>query len=687
MCSGLSTHRAQSLLYFLPPDGGIGDEDVVVPLIDHLIQVQGSLPYPHGYLNVAYRGSREEYESEEPPAPEEPVENVILKGLRLEVARQDGIRLIGARHCSVIGCRVTNVGGVGINLGGVASAHEEVGNPRVVEPSGVSGGVGGGGQNLLYNSPCRECRVYGNDVSHGGSDGIFLYGTGNVAENNHVYNTGLYDKDCACINLWGEENVARRNELHDVPRNAVFLKGIDNVVELNHLHDTMLETCDGGAIRMCQRNLTIRGNTIRHNRIMDTVGYGHPRDGGAYQSPYYCWGVYLDDFTCGTTVYGNIIVQTGRGGVMLHGGSDNMVGNNIVVDAGDYQVEIVPIRDDPMTGNVVERNVLVCDPDGSFPYRCTKWVPGSVAFGRNLVWTRGGPVQVDQGAGGRLFESWEAWQEAGLDEGSVVDDPRFVDAEAGHYGLAQDSPAWELGFEEIPVGEIGCYEGPDRASWPLRTDNLPPREDPVLYVPPPRPVHEDFEREQVGRPPRHGDVSATNKAPVIVTDEQAADGSRQSLKIVDAEGLPSPWQPRIFYAMQYREGMVRFSCDIRLDGARPPSAYIDFRQYSETGGREYFSGPVLFITPEGELRGGGDRHTLTSVPLDRWFRIEVTVGLGDQATGSSEVVVTPEGGEAQRVTLPHAHADFKWLERVVIASLTEHESVFHVDNVRCGPVE
>ncbi|MGD8240257.1 MAG: hypothetical protein PVH68_17005, partial [Armatimonadota bacterium] len=212
--------RQASVLYFHPPNGRPSDGDVVVPVLDNLIEVTGSTPYPHGYLNVAYRGTLEDFSVEGELPAYDPVEHLRFEGFRLECARQNAVRLVGARRCSVIGCVVTNVGNVGINLGGVASAHEEVGNPRVVPPEGYSGGVGGGGQNVLYNDPCQECRVTGNDVFSVGSDGIFLYGAANVAENNHVYDTGLFDKDCAGINLWGERNVARRNELHDVPRNA-----------------------------------------------------------------------------------------------------------------------------------------------------------------------------------------------------------------------------------------------------------------------------------------------------------------------------------------------------------------------------------------------------------------------------------------------------------------------------------
>jgi len=63
---------------------------------------------------------------------------------------------------------------------------------------------------------------------------------------------------------------------------------------------------------------------------------------------------------------------------------------------------------------------------------------------------------------------WEAWQMAGADSHSVIADPCFVDAEHGDFTLKPDSPALKLGFEPIPLGEIGPYSDPSRTTWPIR---------------------------------------------------------------------------------------------------------------------------------------------------------------------------------------------------------------------------
>lgn len=56
----------------------------------------------------------------------------------------------------------------------------------------------------------------------------------------------------------------------------------------------------------------------------------------------------------------------------------------------------------------------------------------------------------------------------------------FKDFLGGDYALQADSPAYRLGFEDIPVDQIGCYQNDSRTTWPLASQELP-QETPVLY--------------------------------------------------------------------------------------------------------------------------------------------------------------------------------------------------------------
>jgi hypothetical protein len=62
---------------------------------------------------------------------------------------------------------------------------------------------------------------------------------------------------------------------------------------------------------------------------------------------------------------------------------------------------------------------------------------------------------------------WTAWRSRGQDAHSLLADPLFLDAAHDDYRLKPESPAFQLGFQPIPVERIGPYQDPLRASWPI----------------------------------------------------------------------------------------------------------------------------------------------------------------------------------------------------------------------------
>lgn len=55
-----------------------------------------------------------------------------------------------------------------------------------------------------------------------------------------------------------------------------------------------------------------------------------------------------------------------------------------------------------------------------------------------------------------------------IEDNLVNEDPTFVAPQAGNFQLREDSPAWKLGFQRIPVEKIGPYEDDGRATWPAK---------------------------------------------------------------------------------------------------------------------------------------------------------------------------------------------------------------------------
>lgn len=87
------------------------------------------------------------------------------------------------------------------------------------------------------------------------------------------------------------------------------------------------------------------------------------------------------------------------------------------------------------------------------------WHPKMQAFSARIEWrAEDGWLDVSGLSLHRveMRSEWESWRANGVDLNSVVADPRFESGNPLH--IAKDSPAWALGFERIPVEQIGTYE-------------------------------------------------------------------------------------------------------------------------------------------------------------------------------------------------------------------------------------
>ncbi len=338
--------------------------------------------------------------------------HVTFRGFTLEAATGEAFRLENAESCTVAACTVRGVG--------------DYRHGAVV--------VSGGSHN----------RIVGNDVSDVGSHGISLSGgdvvsltpADNRADNNYVHHMGVLYKQGVGISMDGVGNVASHNLIHDGPRMAIMFHGNNLVLEYNHIRHMNLETEDTGAVYTGGRDwLGSRGTVIRYNLIHDMLGFGKDHD-GRWVSPYFAWGVYLDDNAGGVDVIGNVVYRCSRAGLHLHSARDNVIQNNVFADNGLYQYEYsgwtadsrmwrdhfptmvegyekvvgspawrkmrgmavhpgdVPLPDGRvMTGNVFERNVVAWRDDAA--YVRTNDVPFERnPIDRNLVWNGGRPIKT-----------------------------------------------------------------------------------------------------------------------------------------------------------------------------------------------------------------------------------------------------------------------------------------------------
>ena len=356
--------------------------------------------------------------------------HVIFRDLSFETCQGTAISAKNADDIQILGCTIHNMGLWAIDLRG------------------------------------QNCRVAGCDMYEMGHGGVHLTAGDRktlipgriVVDNNHFHHYGCWKHMVTpAIKMNGVGNVASHNLIDNAPHQAIYWTGNDHLIEFNEIHSVCYEANDGGAI-YAGEDWTQRGTAVRYNYIHHLAGF----EGKG------CLGVYLDDELSGIEVSGNLFYKVTNAcnaekPAVSTCGRDCTFANNIFVDchpavdvstrhaewfdrlkakldlmpykeplwAGRYPKLVNILDDDPLLpkGNVIARNICV----GGVWASLVKEAEPLVKFQDNLI----------------------------------NQDPHFVDAEHANFQLKDDSPAWKLGFQRLPLEKIGLYQSPERASWPV----------------------------------------------------------------------------------------------------------------------------------------------------------------------------------------------------------------------------
>ncbi len=431
---------AAGRLYYRPSDVDFAKQGVFAPALDRLVGFRGDVEAGENPQADAGEGTAV---ADEDSAF---VEHITLRGFtfqhttyKLEMpspySPDDGaIWMERARRCTIDNCRFVGVGGYAVRMSLESNSNSVTGN--LISEAGQGGVLLVGD---LTATQARDNLIAGNTITHCGK--IWKHVAG-------VYVTT------------GSGNRIAHNTIADMPRYGISLKSYrkgsvshDNVIEYNRIERTNLETNDTGAIETLGRDREDSGNVIRYNLILDVVGL-KTSESGEMLTPYYTWGIYLDDYSSGTYVFGNVVARTFRSGAHVHLGRNNVFENNIFIDGHERQFECN--GHDEMVDNRFVRNIVV-------------WRNGSLMRIRggagkclsecdqNLYWMIGQELSNPEGLTEPLTPrgTWSQWREAGFDQHSLVADPLFVDPSHDDYRLRADSPAVELGFKPIPLEKIG----------------------------------------------------------------------------------------------------------------------------------------------------------------------------------------------------------------------------------------
>ena len=417
--------RKTSMLYFWPPDK---------------VQQPSARP-PETLLSLLA----------EPLLKLNDVSQVTFRGLILEATRSSAVQIHGGASNLIAGCLIRNIGNYGVTI------------------------EGGTGHGVLS---CDIFDTGDGGVSLDGGDRQTLRPGGHYVENCHFARQGRWSKCYVpAVLIGGVGQRASHNLIHDHPHCAILFNGNDHLIEFNEIHHIALETGDVGAI-YTGRDYTCRGNRIRYNFIHHTGGVGMGS-----------MGVYMDDCVSGTEIFGNVFFQVQRA-AFLGGGRDHQVINNIFVEC-NHAVELDGrgLDTSPVWHDMVDktmRHSLARMPQPLYRerYPALKTLdqyygpPGGPAIEGAAF--KGVPPEDNVVArnicvGKWLNLYWHATPAMlSLENNLTNAASSFIrspgdPARATDFAIKTDSPAWKLGFQPIPLDQLGLYRDDLRTSLPAST--------------------------------------------------------------------------------------------------------------------------------------------------------------------------------------------------------------------------
>jgi hypothetical protein len=398
---------------------------------------------------------------------------LTIQGLNLEFSRGSAVSLTGGTNNRIAGCTIRNLGSSAAVING-----------------GTDNGITG----------CDIYEVAAGGISLSGGDRKTLTPGRNYATNNHIHHYSSWVRTYqSAITVSGVANRIAHNCIHDAPHSGIMLSGNEHIIEFNELHTLAQQTGDVGAFYM-GRDWTQRGNIIRYNYFHDLLGPGL----------HGVMAVYLDDWSSGTTIYGNVFYKAGRA-AFIGGGRDNTVENNIFVDCApsahvdarglgwaryyfDRKMDIyvntlfdrmdsMNFREPPYSERYPELLKLYDDEPAVPKYNKIirnisyggRWLDLYDGMDFSIVTVKDNVVADPvlckwiRKPSGEAVEYKYGEQEI-MDilknSGNIVTDtnPGFIDPEHRNFQLRDDSPAYRLGFKRIPTEKIGLYTDEYRPS-------------------------------------------------------------------------------------------------------------------------------------------------------------------------------------------------------------------------------
>ena len=253
--------------------------------------------------------------------------NMTFSGIEFSQITTGGILITNTNNIDFIDCTFRNIAPTAVTMTGTTAVKTGQ-NPKSATPSGH--------QALMSNDGAYNTDVKGCVFENIGSYALYLHG-GNVDElipSNHVIENNYFSSitkrafsNLAAVVLTGVGSTFRKNTLTHSRQQGVIVYGSKNLIEENEVYDVLREVGDNGALYMGRSQIE-RGNVFARN-FLHQIRPSDPRVISGVAA------LYMDDGHHDNTLEQNIVVDA-LYAYNNNGASAIRLRNNTFVDVGSH---------------------------------------------------------------------------------------------------------------------------------------------------------------------------------------------------------------------------------------------------------------------------------------------------------------------------------------------------------------
>jgi hypothetical protein len=418
--------QAAGVLYFRPAEGLDMSKAVVeVAGIDQAFELRGSQEKPVRFLrfrNLEFRHTARTFMNTR--------ESLMRSDWR--ISRQAALFMEGAEDVVLDGCVFSQMGGNAVFVSGYARRIHITG--CLFEDIGA-GCVNFVGRQDAVRHNYETSKFHAKNIDKTPGPKTDNYPANCLVDECLMHDFGLFEKQVAGVQICMAFRItARHCSIYDCPRAGINVgDGCwgGHVIEWCDVFDTVLETNDHGAFNCWGRDRFWKLKDATDQQKLEWSRLDVIEPIVLRNSRWRCdsgWDIDLDDAATHYEVYNNVMLAGGlKLGIL---GYYRQSWNNILIN-DMLHAHVWPVN----SYSTFSNNIVT---------------GGAIAEARIPDWGDG----VDY----NLLSSEAALKAShalGVDLHSIVGDPKFLDPAKGDYRVAEDSPAFKIGFTNFPMDRFG----------------------------------------------------------------------------------------------------------------------------------------------------------------------------------------------------------------------------------------